>query len=100
MPTDRQRSEPMHDAAFALLRGDVRAAEQCYREAAAAHDGAPAPFFHLAHLYADAGRLDEGIEALRRALSIDRSYRTPYSTGFRKLQIGNLPAAERAYRRD
>jgi tetratricopeptide (TPR) repeat protein len=92
--------ELMREAAVAAHDGDLAGAERQYRAAAAALPDAAAPWYHLAHLAIDAGRLDDAQELYRHVLAMDPSYRTPFgSRGFPLFWEGRLAEADREFRR-
>ncbi|MBZ5502691.1 MAG: hypothetical protein LAN59_10700 [Acidobacteriia bacterium] len=70
----------MRAGAEAAARRAWAAAEQAYREASALLPHLAAPLWHLAFLYLDSGRGDEGQELYRRALDLDASYRTAHNS--------------------
>jgi len=70
----------MRAGAEAAARGEWAAAEQEYREASALLPHLAAPAWHLAFLYLDCGRLEEGQELYRSALALDASYRTAHNS--------------------
>ncbi len=70
----------MRVGAEAAARGECAAAEEAYREASALLPHLAAPLWHLAYLYLDSGRGDEGQEMYRRALELDASYRTAHNS--------------------
>jgi tetratricopeptide (TPR) repeat protein len=70
----------MRAGAEAAARGDYVVAEQEYSEASALLPHLAAPLWHLAFLYLDCGRGDEGREMYRRAIELDPSYRTAHNS--------------------
>jgi len=70
----------MRAGAEAAARGDYAIAEQGYREASALLPDLAAPLWHLAFLYLDCGRGDEGREMYRRAIELDPGYRTAHNS--------------------
>lgn len=90
----------IREAALAAHRGDLVTAEKKYHEAGNLLPSSGAPYYHLAHLYVEMGRIGDGQESYRRALALDPSYRTAYnSAGFHYHSDGRLRAAEQEYRR-
>lgn len=69
----------IREAATAAHRGDFVTAEGKYHEARDHLPTSPAPYYHLAHLYVEMGRVDDGQKCYQRALTLDPSYRTPYN---------------------
>jgi tetratricopeptide (TPR) repeat protein len=91
-PYDRMR-----EALVAQHRGDAVRAEAAFR-AIGDRLGA-APFFCLAHLLAERGRVDEGRTCLQRGLALDPSYRAAFSSPGVPLYFERAyRAAERAFR--
>ena len=70
----------MRAGAEAAARSEWALAEQGFREASALLPCLAAPFWHLAFVYLDCGRLDEAQEMYRRALDLDPSYRTAHNS--------------------
>ncbi len=90
----------MRQAAVAAASGDRIAAEQKYLEAAPLLPHLAAPLWHLAFLYKDCGRVDEGQVLYRRALDIDPRYRTVHNNdGLWHYWGERWAASEREYRR-
>jgi tetratricopeptide (TPR) repeat protein len=90
----------IREAAQAADRGDAARAERIYLEAARVLPASAAPCWRLAHLYAEAGRLEEGRQYYQRALARDPSYRTVYnSAGLWRLFEGRFDESEREHRR-
>lgn len=90
----------IREAALAAHRSDIVTAEEKYLEASNRLLASPVPYYHLAHLYVEMGRIGDGQESYRRALALDPSYRTAYnSAGFHYHSDGRLRAAEQEYRR-
>jgi tetratricopeptide (TPR) repeat protein len=88
---DVRWAECMRQAAVAADEGDFRAAEVGYRAARQFNPASAAPSYHLAHLNAAKGRLQEGQEFLRHAYTGDRLYRTPRNNaGWWYLEEGNV----------
>ena len=84
---EAQGSEPilrgmdfMRAGAEAAARGECAAAEQAYREASILLPHLAAPAWHLAFLYLDWGRGEDGQEMYRRAIERDASYRTAHNS--------------------
>lgn len=82
-----------YEALFALgeayrRRADVPNAESSYRRASAARETEADPHLGLGRLYAAAGRRDDAIRALRRALELDPRYPDV------QFELGRLLAAE------
>jgi len=90
--------ERMWQGAVAQHSGDDARAEEAFR-AVGDRLGA-APFFCLAHLLAERGRTGEGRLCYERALALDPSYRSPYSSpGVPLYFAGSYAAAEDAFGR-
>ena len=90
----------MREGAQAVHRGDIGTAELKYGRARSACPSSAAADFHLAQLYADAGRIEDGRRLYQQALSTEPSYRTPYSTtGFAHYWAGRLADADLEFRR-
>ena len=90
----------MRNAAEAAAGGDRAVAEQKYLEAAAILPQRAAPLWHLAFLYLDGGRVEEGQALYHRALDLDPSYRTPHNNeGLWDYWAERWAASEREYRR-
>lgn len=86
----------MRQGIEAGLEGDAARAETSFR-AVGDRLGA-APYFHLAHLMAEAGRLEEGRRYHEQALASDPSYRTAYaSPGIPLYRAKNDDAAHVAF---
>jgi tetratricopeptide (TPR) repeat protein len=89
----------MRTGAEAEARGEWDAAEAAFRVAFDAGIGAAAAF-SLAHLLADRDRDDEARTWHERARALDPGYARPFATpGVSEYLAGDLPAAERAFRR-
>lgn len=56
------------------LRADVAEAESAYRRAASAKSDKASPYLGLGRLYAAAGRTEDAVRALRRALELDPTH--------------------------
>jgi tetratricopeptide (TPR) repeat protein len=92
--------DAMRDAALAAHRGAFEEAERNYLVARDLLPRSAAPFFHLAHLYADTGRINEAQSCYQEARVLDPSYSTPYnSAGLRHFWGGRLLKAEQEHRR-
>jgi len=90
----------IREASVAAEKGDTVAAEEKYQRAACLLATSAAPHFHLAHLYAKLGRIEECRRAYQRALELDPSYRTAYnSAGFRYYWDGRFQEAEKEHLR-
>jgi Tfp pilus assembly protein PilF len=88
----------LRKAALATQRGDITGAEVAYRHAAQHLPRSAAPVYNLARLYAATGRAAEAQALHREALSLDPSYRTPYSSRGRwYFRDRRLEAAEHEY---
>jgi len=68
------------EAAEAAMRREFGVAEHKYLEAEKHLPNLAAPSWHLAHLYLDCGRTEEGQQRYKRALDLDSSYRTPFNS--------------------
>ncbi|MDD5559560.1 tetratricopeptide repeat protein [Candidatus Methylomirabilis sp.] len=90
----------IREAVLAAHHGDLVTAEAKYHEAGQLLPDLPALHYHLAHLYVEMGRIDDGQKSYRRALALDVSYRTAYnSAGLHYHLDGCARAVEREYRR-
>ena len=90
----------MRAASTAVEKGDTSTAEEKYQQAARLLPGSGACHWHLAHLYAKLGRIEEGRRAYQRALELDPSYRTAYnSAGFRYYWDRRFQEAEKEHLR-
>ena len=90
----------MRAASTAGEKGDTATAEEKYQQAASLLPGSGACPWHLAHLYAKLGRIEEGRRAYQRALELDPCYRTAYnSAGFRYYWDRRFPEAEKEHLR-
>jgi len=102
-PDDREATrgfETVRDAAETAHKGDIASAERKYRNAMDLAPVSAAACFHLAHLYAGIGRIEEGRGLYQRALEIDPTYRTPYNCrGLQYYGSREFFEAERVYRR-
>jgi tetratricopeptide (TPR) repeat protein len=86
----------MREGALARYDGDDARAEAAFRNVGDKLEAAP--YFWLAHLLAAKGRIDEGRCCYDRALALDPSYRTAYSTAGLTLYFArSYAAAERAF---
>lgn len=72
--------ERIYEAALTAAQGNLPGAEERFQEASRLLPGSPAPWYHLAHLYLALGRVEDGRESYRRALTLDPSYRTAYNS--------------------
>ena len=83
-PGDRESAirgfELMRGAALAAGGGDFISAEQKYLAASAVLPDSPAPYFHLAHLFVELGRIEEARRYYAEVLRRDPSYRTAYNS--------------------
>jgi tetratricopeptide (TPR) repeat protein len=70
----------MREGAEAAARGEFSAAEQKYSEAAECLPSLAAPLWHLAYLYLDGGRRNEGQRMYQRSMDLDPSYSTPFNS--------------------
>ncbi|HYL60668.1 MAG TPA: tetratricopeptide repeat protein, partial [Candidatus Acidoferrales bacterium] len=88
----------MRDGIAARLRGDLAQAETSLRDLG---DGlGAAPYFHLAHLMAEAKRPEDARRCYEQALALDPSYRTAYANPGMRLYRSRLDdAADDAFRR-
>jgi len=99
-PQDLTWAESMRRAAEAASSGDFAAAEAHYLTAHDLLPEAAASWYHLAHLCAALGRVQEGRDYYRRAIDLDPSYRTAYnSAGFWYLWNHRRRQARRAFER-
>ena len=90
----------IREAALAAHRGDLVTAEKKYHEAGNLLPSSGAPYYHLAHLYVEMGRIGDGQKFYQRALALDPSYRTTYnSAGLHYHSDRRLREAEQEYRR-
>jgi tetratricopeptide (TPR) repeat protein len=90
----------MREGAEAAARGNFSAAEQKYSDAAEGLPSLAAPLWHLAYLYLDAGRINEGQRMYQRSIDVDPSYCTPFnSAALWHFWDRRWEAAEREYRR-
>jgi tetratricopeptide (TPR) repeat protein len=90
----------MREGTEAAARGEFSAAEQKYSSAAECLPSLAAPLWHLAYLYLDAGRTNDGQRMYRRAVELDPSYRTPFnSDALSHFWERRWQLAEREYRR-
>jgi tetratricopeptide (TPR) repeat protein len=90
----------MRQAAEAAANGDRIAAEQKYLEAVPLLPHLAAPLWHLAFLYQDRGRIDEGRTLYRAALDLDSTYGTAHNNeGLWHYWGERWAASEREYRR-
>jgi tetratricopeptide (TPR) repeat protein len=90
----------MKDGAEAAARGESTTAEQRYWDAAECLPNLAAPLWHLAYLYLDAGRVDDGRRMYRRAVELDPNYCTPFNNDALGLfWERRWEGAEREYRR-
>jgi tetratricopeptide (TPR) repeat protein len=92
--------DAMRLAACAAQRGDFSAAAKGYLGAKTLMPQSAAPDFHLAHLYAAIGLPETGRVHYREAMTLDDSYRTPYSsTGLAYYTDGRWRASRAAHER-
>jgi tetratricopeptide (TPR) repeat protein len=90
----------MRKGAEAEASGDRITAEQKYLEAVTLLPHLAAPLWHLAFLYLDCGRVDEGQTLYRRAAGLDPSYGTAHnSEALWHYWDERWAASEREYRR-
>jgi tetratricopeptide (TPR) repeat protein len=90
----------MRRGAIAEDAGDFAAAEAGYRMAHQLHPASAAPCYHLAHLSAAMGRLQEGREFLSQVYANDPSYRTPHNNaGWWYLGVGRYSQARSEFER-
>lgn len=89
----------IREGAVAAVRAELVLAEERFRAAVDLLPNHAAPCYHLAHLYAAIGRIDEGRKLYQQALTVDCSYRTPYNSGgLQYFEDGDFAAAEREHR--
>ena len=97
---DVEWADCLRRAAVAADVGDFPAAEVWYREAHQLRPASAAPCYHLAHLGAATGRVQEGQEFLRQVYARDPSYRTPHNnTGWWYLRNRRYSQARSAFER-
>lgn len=90
----------MREGAEAAAHGEFSAAERKYTEAAECLPSLAAPLWHLAYLYLDSGRTNEGQRMYQRSIDLDPSYCTPFnSNALWHFWDRRWEAAEREYRR-
>jgi tetratricopeptide (TPR) repeat protein len=90
----------LRQGAVAADSENEQEAEDAYLEAERLMPASAAPSYHLAHLCAATGRVDEGRKWYQRALALDPSYRTAYnSEGVLHFRDGHLRKAEKEHRR-
>ena len=70
----------VREASTAVDRGDNAIGEEKYQQAARLLPDSAVCHYHLAHLFMNLGRVEEGQKSYRCALELDPSYRTAYSS--------------------
>lgn len=89
--------ERMRDGIAAQARGDLAEAEKNFRTTGDSLGAAP--YFNLAYLLANQGRIEEGRRCQQRALELDPSYRTAYASPGIELYWAHSNDASHAFRR-
>jgi tetratricopeptide (TPR) repeat protein len=92
--------ELIREGAEAAHRGDIVTAEEKLGLAVTTNPRSAAAAYHLALVYAGAGRIEDARRMYRRALERDPAYRSAHgSIGFNDLRANRLVRAEREFRR-
>jgi Flp pilus assembly protein TadD len=92
--------ELIRQGAEAADRGDIVTAEEKLGLAVTTSPMSAAASYHLAHVYAGAGRIEDARRMYRQALESDPAYRSAHSNvGFNDLRANRLAHADREFRR-
>ena len=86
----------IREGAVAANYGDFDLAEEKYHEATEVLPDFAASHYHLAHLYIDMNRVEDGKRSYRQAVALDPSYQTTFNTaGLLHQSDGRFQAVER-----